>query len=36
MAGVLKRRAYRTIIEVDRLNQDDTVEVEGTFYTPKK
>lgn len=26
----------RTIIEVDRLNQDDIVEVEGTFYSPKK
>ncbi|MNC78645.1 hypothetical protein D3C75_1309090 [compost metagenome] len=26
----------RTIIEVDRLNQDDIVEVEGTFYAPKK
>lgn len=25
----------RTIIEVDRLNQDDTVEVEGTFYAPE-
>ncbi|RAI00010.1 translation initiation inhibitor [Acuticoccus sediminis] len=25
----------RTIIEVDRLNQDDIVEVEGTFYAPK-
>lgn len=24
----------RTIIEVDRLNQDDIVEVEGTFYVP--
>jgi enamine deaminase RidA (YjgF/YER057c/UK114 family) len=24
----------RTIIEVDRLNQDDIVEVEGTFYAP--
>lgn len=23
----------RTIIEVDRLNQDDIVEIEGTFYT---
>ena len=23
----------RTIVEVDRLNQDDIVEVEGTFYT---
>jgi 2-iminobutanoate/2-iminopropanoate deaminase len=26
----------RTIIEVDRLNQDDILEVEGTFYAPKK
>jgi enamine deaminase RidA (YjgF/YER057c/UK114 family) len=26
----------RTIIEVDRLNQDDIVEVEGTFYAPRK
>src|SRR5262245_27861237 len=26
----------RTIIEVDRLNQDDIFEVEGTFYSPKK
>src|SRR5262245_39496780 len=26
----------RTIIEVDRLNQDDIFEVEGTFYAPKK
>lgn len=26
----------RTIIEVDRLNQDDIVEVEGTFYCPVK
>lgn len=26
----------RTIIEVDRLNQDDIVEVEGTFYAPTK
>lgn len=26
----------RTIVEVDRLNQDDIVEVEGTFYAPKK
>ena len=24
----------RTIVEVDRLNQDDIVEVEGTFYAP--
>jgi len=24
----------RTIVEVARLNQDDTVEVEGTFYAP--
>jgi 2-iminobutanoate/2-iminopropanoate deaminase len=24
----------RTIVEVDRLNQDDILEVEGTFYTP--
>jgi 2-iminobutanoate/2-iminopropanoate deaminase len=26
----------RTIIEVDRLNQDDIVEVEGTFFCPPK
>jgi 2-iminobutanoate/2-iminopropanoate deaminase len=26
----------RTILEVDRLNQDDIVEVEGTFYAPAK
>jgi enamine deaminase RidA (YjgF/YER057c/UK114 family) len=26
----------RTIIEVHRLNQDDIVEVEGTFYAPAK
>jgi enamine deaminase RidA (YjgF/YER057c/UK114 family) len=26
----------RTIVEVRRLNQDDTVEVEGTFYAPVK
>jgi len=26
----------RTIIEVDRLNQDDIVEIEGTFYAPLK
>jgi 2-iminobutanoate/2-iminopropanoate deaminase len=26
----------RTIVEVDRLNQDDIVEVEGTFYAPQK
>ncbi|HWM81231.1 MAG TPA: RidA family protein [Pseudolabrys sp.] len=26
----------RTIIEVDRLNQDDIFEVEGTFYAPAK
>lgn len=26
----------RTIVEVHRLNQDDIVEVEGTFYAPKK
>jgi len=25
----------RTIVEVARLNQDDIVEVEGTFYAPK-
>ena len=24
----------RTIVEVDRLNQDDIFEVEGTFYAP--
>jgi enamine deaminase RidA (YjgF/YER057c/UK114 family) len=24
----------RTIVEVVRLNQDDIVEVEGTFYAP--
>ena len=26
----------RTIVEVRRLNQDDVVEVEGTFYAPLK
>ena len=26
----------RTIVEVSRLNQDDIVEVEGTFYCPAK
>ncbi len=26
----------RTIIEVHRLNQDDIVEIEGTFYSPVK
>jgi 2-iminobutanoate/2-iminopropanoate deaminase len=26
----------RTIVEVNRLNQDDIVEVEGTFYAPVK
>ena len=26
----------RTILEVDRLNQDDIAEVEGTFYAPPK
>jgi 2-iminobutanoate/2-iminopropanoate deaminase len=26
----------RTIIEVDRLNEDDIVEVEGTFFAPRK
>ncbi len=26
----------RTILEVSRLNQDDIVEVEGTFYAPAK
>jgi enamine deaminase RidA (YjgF/YER057c/UK114 family) len=26
----------RTIVEVHRLNQDDILEVEGTFYAPKK
>jgi len=26
----------RTIVEVDRLNQDDILEVEGTFYAPQK
>ena len=26
----------RTIIEVDRLNQDDIFEVEGTFYAPTR
>jgi enamine deaminase RidA (YjgF/YER057c/UK114 family) len=26
----------RTLVEVDRLNQDDIVEVEGTFYAPSK
>lgn len=26
----------RTIVEVDRLNQDDIVEIEGTFYAPAR
>lgn len=26
----------RTIVEVDRLNQDDIVEVEGTFFAPTR
>jgi 2-iminobutanoate/2-iminopropanoate deaminase len=26
----------RTIVEVHRLNQDDILEVEGTFYAPAK
>jgi enamine deaminase RidA (YjgF/YER057c/UK114 family) len=26
----------RTIVEVARLNQDDIVEVEGTFYVPRR
>ena len=26
----------RTIVEVNRLNQDDIVEIEGTFYAPVK
>ncbi|MCP1200445.1 RidA family protein [Notoacmeibacter sp. MSK16QG-6] len=26
----------RTIVEVDRLNQDDIVEIEGTFYAPEQ
>jgi 2-iminobutanoate/2-iminopropanoate deaminase len=26
----------RTIVEVDRLNQDDVFEVEGTFYAPQR
>ena len=26
----------RTIVEVTRLNQDDIVEVEGTFYVPQR
>ncbi len=26
----------RTIVQVDRLNQDDIVEVEGTFYAPNE
>jgi 2-iminobutanoate/2-iminopropanoate deaminase len=26
----------RSIVEVDRLNQDDIVEVEGTFYAPPR
>ena len=26
----------RTIVEVHRLNQDDIVEIEGTFYAPEK
>ena len=32
--GILGRRPYppRTIVEVSRLNQDDIVEVEGTFF----
>ncbi|MDB5964054.1 MAG: translation initiation inhibitor, partial [Polaromonas sp.] len=25
----------RTIVEVQRLNQDDVLEVEGTFYIPR-
>jgi enamine deaminase RidA (YjgF/YER057c/UK114 family) len=25
----------RTIVEVDRLNQDDIIEVEGTFWAPR-
>lgn len=30
------RHPPRSIIEVDRLNEDDIVEIEGTFYNPKK
>lgn len=26
----------RTIVEVGRLNEDDIVEVEGTFWNPRK
>ena len=26
----------RTVVEVDRLDDDDVVEVEGTFYNPVK
>jgi len=26
----------RAIVEVDRLNQDDIIEIEGTFYAPPK
>jgi 2-iminobutanoate/2-iminopropanoate deaminase len=26
----------RTIVEIHRLNQDDIMEVEGTFYAPVK
>jgi 2-iminobutanoate/2-iminopropanoate deaminase len=35
---VWKRGAYppRTIVEVQRLNQDDIVEVEGTCYVPQR
>ena len=29
-------RFVRTIVEVARLNQDDIVEVEGTFFAPIK
>jgi 2-iminobutanoate/2-iminopropanoate deaminase len=32
----MKILSPRTIIEVDRLNQDDIIEVEGTFYAPIK
>ena len=32
--GEADRYPPRTIVEVDRLNDDDVVEVEGTFYSP--
>lgn len=36
--GALARRPYppRTIVEIHRLNQDDIVKVEGTFYVPRR